>query len=331
MTEITVRVCTQLADVPAVDWDALTAHPPASLTGSRTWIEAALMTVDRGLTPVLVAMHAADRLVGLMTLVLDEYQPEPVLRFAASPSNDLVDLMTLPGHEDAAGLAAIHALRALASKGWTVELVDIDPSGVLAKADPDRQMLDWGASSVAPTIDLRNSDACVSPRQAYRWDRSMRKLRTAHHVEFRCRAGADMVEVLDEFTALRDLRLRALGRSLCEPPLTLLDAVVRGLASEDHCLFMEMLVDETVVARDLYLLDGSVAMLWLRALDMGWLHHSCGHLLLRATIEQLGIQGYELLDLGRGDEPYKFGFGAQRRILLSARLPGVQPITAEPK
>jgi CelD/BcsL family acetyltransferase involved in cellulose biosynthesis len=85
---------------------------------------------------------------------------------------------------------------------------------------------------------------------------------------------------------------------------------------------MEMVVDETVVARDLYLVDGSVAMLWLRALDMRWLRHSCGNLLLRASVERLAACGYETLDLGRGDESYKCCFGAERRVLLRARLLG---------
>jgi CelD/BcsL family acetyltransferase involved in cellulose biosynthesis len=81
---------------------------------------------------------------------------------------------------------------------------------------------------------------------------------------------------------------------------------------------MEMLVDGGVAACDLYLLDGSVAMLWLRALSMSWLGYSCGHLLLQTSADQLAAEGYEALDLGRGAEPYKFRSGAHARVLLRA-------------
>ncbi len=61
-------------------------------------------------------------------------------------------------------------------------------------------------------------------------------------------------------------------------------------------------------------------MLWLRALDMDWLAHSCGHLLLRAAVRQFATEGYQELDLGRGGEPYKFSFGARVRRLRNASL-----------
>ena len=45
---IEARVLTSLADVCEEEWNALSARPPASITGSRAWAEAALQTVDRG-------------------------------------------------------------------------------------------------------------------------------------------------------------------------------------------------------------------------------------------------------------------------------------------
>jgi CelD/BcsL family acetyltransferase involved in cellulose biosynthesis len=270
--------------------------------------------------PFLVTVEAADRLVGLMTLVLDDRPPCPVVRFAASPFNDLTDLMTLPGHEAEAAEAAIGALRVLAGDGWVVEIEDVDPEGALAGADCDRRPLNWRAGSVAPAIDLSDAAATVSPRHRRRLDRSARELRGAHRVAFRRRDGPEVVAGLEEFMRLRAARLRALGRNLSDPPVTLLDAAVRRLAPLGGCAFMEMLIDDTVVARDLYLTGDRVVMLWLRALDMAWVRHSCGHLLLRAAAERFAVEGYESLDLGRGAELYKFRFGARHRVLLRARV-----------
>lgn len=312
------------ADVPAGEWDALSARPPASLAGSRAWMEAALATVDRTLSPLLLAVRRGGRLVGLASLVVDEQGPRPLVRFTAAPHNDLADLLTLPGHERVAARAVVDELATLAqAEGWNVRLEDLDPAGTLVAvdcADDGCRPFAWEPGLAAPVIDLRDLRARPSARRLRQLDRSLKRLRVEGRVEFALRGGVAMVEALGEFKCQRNTRLRCLGRNLALPPAEFLDAVVRGLAPLGRCAFMEMLVDGVAVARDLYLLDGEVAMLWLRALDMDWLAHSCGHLLLRAAAERFAAEGYGVLDLGRGAEPYKFSFGARDRRLLNARL-----------
>jgi CelD/BcsL family acetyltransferase involved in cellulose biosynthesis len=269
----------------------------------------------------LIVAELDGRAAGLLPLVCDERHGRPVLRFAGAPFNDLGDAMVLPGHEPEAADAFIEALVDAASEGCEVRLDDLDPAGALAGADARLRRLRWEPGSAAPVIDLRDPTAGLSPRRLQRLDRSLGQLRAKHFLEFRCQGGSSAVEILPHFMRQRDTRLRALGRSLSLPPAGLLEAAVRVLAPGGHCVFAEMLIDGQAVARDLYLLDGKVAMLWLRALDMAWLKHSCGHALLLVTAERLKAEGYEGLDLGRGDEPYKFSFGARERQLLNARLP----------
>jgi CelD/BcsL family acetyltransferase involved in cellulose biosynthesis len=83
---------------------------------------------------------------------------------------------------------------------------------------------------------------------------------------------------------------------------------------------MDMLIDGMPVARDLYLVDSPIALMWLRGLDPAWQSFPCGHLLLCWTARHLRGEGYEVLDMGRGDEPYKFIFGASQRVLLRGTL-----------
>jgi CelD/BcsL family acetyltransferase involved in cellulose biosynthesis len=323
MTDLSVHTHRAISDVPTADWDELIARPPASVTGSRAWVEAALATVDRTVEPHFLAVRAGDRVIALMALVLDR-RPQPTLRFAAAPFNDLTDLVVLPGHEGPAGAAVIDTLREISRRGWSIELEDLDPSGVLAAADRELGLLRWEHSWVAPTLPLREEHASlVSPRLWRRWDRALQQLTSTHRVELRFVTGLPMLESFAEFVRVRDIRLRAKSRNLCDPPPELLEAVVRRLALLERCAFMELHVDDVVVARDLYLLGGSVAMLWLRALDMGWPSYSCGHLLLRASAARLASEGFDTLDFGRGAEQYKFAFGAQERVLLTARAPNV--------
>ncbi len=304
-------------DVPAEAWAALVARPPASVTGSRAWIDAALATVDRGRSPCLAAFYGRDRLAGLLTLVCDgEPNRGGTLRFVASPSNDLVDVLALPGHEDVVARAAVAFLAQRVSEGWRIELSDLDPDGLLAHTQDCG--LRWSAGSAAPVVDLRHPSAGLPLPRRRRLARALDRLRDGHRVTFRCTSGDSMLDELEAFIALRETRLRALSRTLDDPPLDFLREAVRRLAHTGRCLFLDLLVDDRVVARDLHLLDRGVAMLWLRALDMRWLRPPCGLLLLGESMRWLRSEGFTTLDFGRGNEPYKFEWGGQPRRLLSA-------------
>lgn len=312
------HVHTSLDEVSAAEWDLLEARPPASLCGSRAWFEAALETVDRGVTPNLIAVEADGRLVGLLPMVRDEREGTPKLRIAASPHNDLMDVLALPSHGEGVARAVIEALSGFS--GCEVILDDLDPEGALAAVVSDYPPLRCHPGSAAPVIDLRDPTAGLSAKRNRRLDRSLRQLRESHQVEFRWSRGSTAMDCLPRFMRQRNARLRALSRDFFVPPAEMLEAAVRGLAPFEGCAFSEMLVDDEPVAIDLYLLDGAVAMLWLRALDMDWLGPSCGHLLLRASAAHLAAEGYEALDLGRGAESYKFSFGARPRELLNVHF-----------
>jgi CelD/BcsL family acetyltransferase involved in cellulose biosynthesis len=320
MHGLTVRVVRETEEVPVAAWAKLTACSPASITGSPEWYHVALETVDRNAQPHILMVQDGEEVVALLTLVLKEHAREPTLKFAAAPFNDLTDLMVLPRHRAMASAVVLRFLAKLAEEGWALELEDVDPEGSLAGADRHLRMLRWEKSWPAPTLHLSPGHAAlVSPRRRRRWDKAMRGLNTRGKVEIRYVSGLAMLQELSDFIRVRAIRLRAKSRNLSDPPLELLEAAVRKLAPLGRCAFMSLLVDSAVVARDLYLLDDSVAMLWLRALDMNWLPYSCGHLLLRESASQLAAKGFRTLDLGRGGESYKFAFGAQERVLLTAR------------
>jgi CelD/BcsL family acetyltransferase involved in cellulose biosynthesis len=321
LSELRVRECRSPAEVgPPRAWDALRARPPASLTGSRPWVIAAFATAHPEATPWLIAVEARGRLVALLSLALHDCEGDPVLRFAGAPHNDLTDLMARPGYEDAAADAAVEALRSAAARGWSVRLDDVDPRGALAAADRRARLLTWSPDDPAPTIDLRGPwRSAASSHRRQQWSRALRRLRDRHRVCFRHVDGEDVLGRLPQFIELRAVRLHATGRPEL-PPHDFLECAVHGLAPRGQCAVMELLVDGHLAASDLYLLDQTVAMSWARALNPRWRRFPCGHLLLLAAADRFASAGFEVLDFGRGDEPYKFLFGADRRVLLSGRL-----------
>ncbi|HET7443905.1 MAG TPA: GNAT family N-acetyltransferase [Solirubrobacterales bacterium] len=314
-------------DVTAVDreaWGALTARPPASVTGSMAWLEAALGSTHRGVTPLLLTCEIDSVVVGLLPLAIDASKSPPEASFIGSPYNDLSDILIMPGHEREAAAAILEALCALSADGISVTLHSVDPEGVLATADAGLQVLQWSAERPAPTVTLdRDLEAVVSGRRRRTWGNRLRRLEQAHTVEFRPVEGSAALSALPGFARLRELRRAATGRERERPPVALVDAAVNRLAPDGASVFMDMLVDGVPVARDLYLVEGDVALMWLRGLDPAWQPFPCGHLLLCWTARHLRAGGYEVLDMGRGDEPYKFIFGASRRVLLRGTIEAV--------
>jgi CelD/BcsL family acetyltransferase involved in cellulose biosynthesis len=313
-----VRVVSRLADIDEREWSALAARAPASLSGSRGWLDAAFATVSRDLEPHLLVAESGGRLDALLPLALDSSGESQALSPGGSPHNDLTDVLVAPGREPAAA-AIVDELVAISGRGWSVRLDSLDPDGVLAAAARESGAFAWSEGRASPLVDLRGSwRAAASQRRRQQWDRALRRLRANHRVEFELIEGEEATAALGEFLYVREARLRAKGHPTDRPPIPLVVAAVPRLARQGRCAFAEMRIDGRMVARDLYLLDRGTGFMWLRAFDDAWQRFPCGHLLLRATAERLAAEGYEALDLGRGDEPYKFFFGAANRTLLHA-------------
>lgn len=329
MPSLRTRVCLSREAVDPVSWDALTARPPASLSGSRRWSAAAFEAAHPEAEPMLVAVEGEGRLLGLLSLAVHAGKGgERIIRFAGSPHNDMTDLMVLPGSSPGVAVAALRALQRLHEEGYSLQLDALDPGGSLAAGGPPVEALEWGIDEPAPVVDLTGPwHSGASHRRRKQWERKLRRLDKAHAVEFRVIDGPRMIEELAMFGRLREARRLATAREPDLPPTPFFEAVVGRLCRSGACAFFEMTIDGVPVARDLYLLDSPVAMMWLRALDPAWQQTPCGHLLLRKTAEILAEREYETLDLGRGAEVYKFFFSARERRLLTVHSPAPADLT----
>jgi CelD/BcsL family acetyltransferase involved in cellulose biosynthesis len=322
MSRFRTRVCVNRREfVDPAAWDALTARPPASLCGSRCWFTAAFEAAHPEAEPMLIAIEREDRLLGLLPLAVHKGEgTDQIVRFAGAPHNDMTDLMVLPGSSPDVAVVALEMLQRLHEDGYLLQLDALDPNGALAAAGPPVEALEWGTDESAPIVDLEGPWHSGASRQRRKqWERKLRRLSEAHTVDFQVIDGPRMIEELTLFGDLREARRLATSREPDLPPAPFFEAVVHRLWRSGACAFFEMIVDGVPVARDLYLLDSGVAMMWLRALDPAWQRAPCGHLLLRRTAELLAGAGYETLDLGRGAETYKFFFSARERRLLTVR------------
>jgi CelD/BcsL family acetyltransferase involved in cellulose biosynthesis len=314
---VRLRVCHSLAEIgPAERWNALRARAPASITASRPWLSAAAATTDRHARPHLLTVQDDERLLGLLALTVKQHDDGAHVQFAGCPNNDLSDLLAEPGHEAIVGDLIVAELARIVARGWSISLTSVDPDGLLYRTASRTGLLSWTSDDCAPIVDLRGPwrEAASRARRA-QWDRRMRALSKAGPVELRRLEGDPLRDQLATFLRLRAAR-RAVKGHQDLPPTAFLTHAVNELAPDGRCILMELRVNGDPVASDLYLIEQSVALMWLRGLDPSWQRFSCGHLLLRASAEAFERKGFDTLDLGRGDEPYKAYFGAQKRVLL---------------
>lgn len=317
---LAVRIRTDPREVDSAAWHRLRARAPASIAGSRAWVEAAFAHAHSRARPFLVEVRADSELVGLLALAMHE-SPSPTLRFAGAPHNDLADIVVLPGWEQAAAAAALEVLESAARDGWRVRLEDVDPDGALAAADRVARVMTWEPSDAAPVVNLRGEwRAAASRRRRAQWDRKLRRLSERHDVQVRRLTGAAALRALPAFLRLREARRIATRRPPELPPTPFLVDVMRRLSPAGRCALVELALDGEPVASDVYQVDPPLAMMWVRGLHPSWHAFPCGHLLLRATAEELSGDGFAALDLGRGDEAYKFAFGGDDRVLVEGNL-----------
>lgn len=300
-------------------WAALSARGSARICGSRDWVQSAFERAHPDAQPRLIAVHDDDKLVGMMALALRGDDPG-TLTAAGAPHNDLVDVLAAPGRADDVAACVLTVLKRERLGGCHVELEALDPAGALAARAPHAPWLTWDQDVQAPLVELGPDwKRRFNPAWASQWERRERRLRQAHDVRIAKLSGGATVARLAEFVALRRARLTARGWPLDLPPEEVLVDVVQRLAPSGRCALIELRIGEQLVASDLYQLAPPVAMLWLRAFDGDWSSVSPGSLLVRAAGDLLNAEGYTALDLGRGDESYKFDLGARTRMLLSAR------------
>src|SRR6266511_3552361 len=90
-----------------------------------------------------------------------------------------------------------------------------------------------------------------------------------------------------------------------------LAAAAAALAGAGYCLLIELAIDHTLAAADLYLTRARSALLYLRAFNIEAAEHSPGVMLAILGLKLLHARGYREVSLGRGGEAFKYHLGGQ--------------------
>lgn len=311
------------AEALAPQWQQLPASGASSIYTSPAWCLAAWRNFPDLGPPRLVAVGSGETLIGVMPLTAGSDS----LSWAGWPLGDEHDARIPTGHRGDEVAAALLCGAASVSHGCaTPELKDVRSGGVLTHAVASRR------GCPAPILQLRDPDADFGPIACVPgWSRDRRRgLRSARRrlaktgtVAFERITDPDrLARALPPFVKARLAAWRhrcrldelpTMDRHINFPDF--LADVGRRLGSSGQCYLAVLRLDGEPIAQSLLFRTPDADLLYMSTYQPEMGRYGPSHLLLSEIASAAVTDGRRIIELGRGDEPYKFDLGAEQRHL----------------
>jgi CelD/BcsL family acetyltransferase involved in cellulose biosynthesis len=277
---------------------------------------------------LFAAQDGAGEWVGVLPLAETSSSEGPVLRLVGGTEvADYLDLVAVAGREEEVWKAF---LPVLAEVPWRA--VDLRP---VPAASPTPSLLAGLAASAGLTCRTEVEDRCPVIELPSTWDSYLaglsgkdrhelrRKLRRAEagrpRVEV-ARTPAAMAALLDGFVALHRRSKVGKARFMDEPMEIFFRELGRALAAARLAALWMLWLEERPAAALFCLEQGGTVSLYNSGFDPEARAMSPGVVLIARTIEDAVTRGFRRYDFLRGEEPYKYGFGAVPTEVLRVTL-----------
>lgn len=312
-------------------WEKLSADGTSGIFTSPAWCLAAWRFFpDLGPPRLLIASSAENGPLALLPLTAGVGG----LTWAGSPLGDEHDVRLRPGspHARQAATRLVQEVASRSSATTPVLLTDVRPTGTLVEIAPSRP------GAPAPVLHLHEPDpvwgplACIPGWSQHR-RRELRRLRRGRErlgrvTVARLTEPAQLRDAIPEFVAARLDAWRARGRFDELPVMDrhprfpdFLTAAASGLAQTGRCLLAQLRHQNRPIAQALYFRLGSADLLYMSTFDPDFAGCCPSHQLLAEAAAAALTEGASLIEMGRGDEPYKFDLGASPRHLRDVLAP----------
>lgn len=319
-----------LAEAHAVadEWGDVSAAGASDIFTSPAWCLAGWRAFpELGPPLLLLAFDNSEALCGALPLTAGPRGPA----WVASPLGDEHDLRIRPDSPIRTVGSALLGSVPRTSGGGDVSLTDVRPEGILAGLASSR------GGCPAPYVRLRESDAefgvlgCLPgwSRERRRTLRSARRrLTTVGDLSIqRITEPRALAGVLPSFSRSRLNAWELRGRLTELPAMDrhprfpeFLAEAGSALAAQGRCLLLRLLLDGEPLAQALYFRSSQADLLYMSTYDPVMARCSPSHLLLAEAAHLAVADGVRIIELGRGDELYKFTLGAEPRHLCDVVL-----------
>jgi len=315
------------AAIPALapSWQVLFDRvSDASPFQSWEWLSSCWREAPRGRLWILCARDRG-LLVGILPLVVSRYRGLPIRRvsFLGAPLSDYHDALALREHRDACRDAfAAHLLRH--ADAWDlVDLTDVPKESSLARLGAAKHRLEVAHHRVCPYVPLPDSwdayRATLGKRLRATLGRKRRKLERELDARFDLAGEAELAPTLEALFELHDRRWQQRGLSGAFS-----DEAVRRIHRRAAPLFLRRgwlrlhrltVAGETRAVYYCFQRAGRVYY-YLSGFDLALERYSAGTVLLGQVVASAIAEGARELDFLRGDENYKYEWGAIDRTTV---------------
>jgi CelD/BcsL family acetyltransferase involved in cellulose biosynthesis len=312
-------------------WEALRSRCPAATPfQSPAWLLPWWRAFGRGELRAIV-LHEGPQLVGLVPLFVHERHRGGgrQILFVGTGNTDHLTPLAAPGVEEIVATRVMEAIGELSSGAIEVDLMQLPASAPLLRLRPPPG---WRAEPLAgepcPVLELSGREGLeqvVRPRFGARLRQARRRLERAGRV--RVQSADESPEAAGElFGGL--LRLHGASWRARGDPGVLADAAVRSFHADvirtaAHFDVLEMLglrVDDRLVAVYYGFRDAARAYYYLGGYEPAFGSYSVGTIMVGLAIEAALGRGAAELDFLRGQEAYKYRWGARDRATSRLRL-----------
>lgn len=297
-------------------WWALWRRCPATPFTSPAWALPWWRAFSPGRLRV-VAIWAGDELAALAPLYMEHGELGARLLLIGIGISDALDVLVDPAVQEHAGRALVEAVASYATDWdcWELEELPAD-AAALALPMPSSCEEHGGKQSASPVLDLTTANGdpfAVLPA------RKRRKLRMAQNRvarrggEVRAVPPGELDAFLDDLTRLHGARWTSRGEDgvLADDPVRCFHALaLPELAAADLSRLFTLTIEGRVVGAYYGLLHGARAYAYLGGFDPNFAFESPGTVLIGHAIADAAASGATIFDFLRGQEAYKYDWGA---------------------
>lgn len=316
-----VDVLTEGAALAAIEpewWDLFRRIPTATPFASPAWLVPWWQSFAPG-DLFTVALRLGDRLVGLAPMYTERGAQGPRLLPLGIGLTDALDLLVDPEHAEAVGIALGCTLGAEQAR-WACWSAEEAPPGaaVLSIDNPAGWSSEVTPQSACPVLSLPTSGVWREAIPARKWRKwSMAQNRAARRTwSLELTTAATLREAGEHLIRLHGTRWADRGQAgvLADAVVQQFHAAALPALLAANLLRMTTLRIDGIVAGVFYgLQHGSAAYAYLGGFDPAFAFESPGTLLIGSAIATAAAEGVTSFNFLRGQEPYKYEWGAVDR------------------
>lgn len=308
-------------DAALRDWEALyQADPVATPFMSPGWGQAWMSAWSQGTKPWLLRVIGAERVVGLAALVLERRRGLRILTMLGKEPGDYWDVLAEPDQRDAV-VAAVAAEIARRRRSWDLCLVNCmpaqspTPAALVAAGLRVHERSPIPCPSMPLPSTFEEYLGTLPGRRRSNLRRHLRRL-DEREVQLReIRDPSELPHVIAHWQELRRRQWAHQGREIAPEHLSerfrhFMLRVLTELLPTGEALVWEFRHNGEVVAVYVNFVDARAFYWYLGGIDPDALSLGIGKIAIGEGIRSSIAAGRSTYDFTRGDEDYKFWYGA---------------------